>query len=37
MKPILVVLDLDRKIRIEVNVSYYITGKVLSMEYSNEW
>ena len=37
MKPILVVPDLDRKMRIEVNVSDYITGEVLSMEYSNEW
>jgi len=37
MKPILVVPDLDRKMRIEVNVSDYITGKVLSMECSNGW
>ena len=32
MEPILVVLNLDRKIRIEVNVSDYAMGGVLSME-----
>ena len=37
MKPILVVPDLDRKMRIEVNVSDYITEEVLSMECSNGW
>ena len=37
MKPILVVPDLDKKMRIEVNVSDYITGEVLSIECSNGW
>ena len=32
MKSILVVSDLDRKMRMKVNISDYITGGVLSME-----
>jgi len=32
---ILVALDLDRKLMIEVDVSDYMTGGVLSMEYSD--
>jgi len=31
-EPVLVVLGLDKKMRIEVDVSDYITGGVLSME-----
>ena len=31
-KPILVALDLDKRIRMEMNISDYITGGVLSME-----
>jgi len=33
---VLVVPDLDKKMRMEVNVSDYITGGVLSMECENE-
>ena len=36
-EPILVVLDLDRKIRMEVNASDYAMGGVLSMECSDRW
>jgi len=35
MEPILVAPDLDRKMRMEVDVSDYAIGKVLSMECSN--
>ena len=31
----LMVPDLDRKMRMKVNVSHYTTGGVLSMEYDN--
>ena len=31
-KPVLAVPDLDKKMRMEVNVSDYATGRVLSME-----
>ena len=32
---VLTVLDLDEKMRIEVNISDYMTGRVLSMEYKD--
>ena len=32
---VLASLDLDKKIRIEVNILYYIIGEVLSMEYED--
>jgi len=35
MEPILVALNLDKKMRIEVDISDYATGGVLSMEYSD--
>jgi len=35
MELVLVVPDLDRKMRIEVDVSDYVTGGVLSMECSD--
>jgi len=35
MEPILVVPDLDRKMRMEVDISDYIMGGVLSIEYRN--
>ncbi len=35
MEPILVVLDLDRKMRIEIDASDYVTGEVLLIECSN--
>ena len=31
-EPVLAVPDLDKKMRIEVDVSYYATGEVLSIE-----
>jgi len=31
-EPVLVAPDLDKKMRIEVDVSYYVTGEVLSIE-----
>ena len=34
-EPILVALDLDKKMRMEVDVSDYITGEVLLMECAN--
>jgi len=37
MEPILVALDLDRKIRIEIDTSDYTTGEILSMKCSNRW
>jgi len=37
MEPILVALDLDRKIRMEVDASDYATRKVLSIEYDDGW
>jgi len=36
IEPILVALDLDRKMRMKVDVSDYVTGGVLSMECDNE-
>jgi len=35
IEPILVVLNLDRKLKMEVDMSYYVTEGVLSMEYSD--
>ena len=35
MKPILVVLDLDRKIRIDTDVLNYVIEEVLLMKYSD--
>jgi len=35
MKPILVVLDLDKKIRIEIDMSDYTTEGILLMKCSN--
>jgi len=35
-KPVLAVLDLDKKMRIEVDVSDFATGGVLSMECEDE-
>jgi len=35
MKPILVVLDLDRKIRIDTDVLDYVIEEVLLMKYSD--
>ena len=35
-KPILVVLDLDKKIRMEVDASDYVTGRVLLMKCIDE-
>jgi len=32
---VLTVLDLDEKMRMEVNISDYMTGRVLSMEYKD--
>ena len=32
----LVVLDLDKKMRMKVDVSYYVTGGILSMECKDE-
>jgi len=34
-EPVLAVLDLDKKMRIEVNTLDYTTGGILSMEYKN--
>ena len=34
-EPVLAVLDLDKKMRIEVNMSDYTTREVLSMECEN--
>ena len=34
-EPVLTVLDLDKKIRMEVDVSDYATKKVLSMKYED--
>ena len=34
-KPVLAVLDLDKKMRMEVDVSDYVMKKVLSMEYKD--
>jgi len=34
-EPVLTVLDLDKKMRIEVNMSDYATREVLSMECEN--
>ena len=34
-EPVLAVLDLDKKMRIEVNMSDYATREVLSMECEN--
>jgi len=36
MKPVLAALDLDKKFRVEANVSNYTTGGVLSMKCSDE-
>jgi len=37
-EPVLAVLDLDKKMRIEVDTSDYTTGRVLSMEYKDgQW
>ena len=35
-RPVLVVLDLDKKFRIEADASNYVTGGVLSIKYSNK-
>jgi len=35
-KPVLVVLDLDKEFRVEINASNYATGKVLSMKCSDK-
>jgi len=37
MEPILIALDLDKKMRIEVDASDYAMKRVLSMEYSDRW
>ena len=34
-EPVLVALNLDKKMRIKVNESDYVTGGVLSMEYED--
>ena len=34
-EPVLAALDLDKKMRIEVDASNYATGEVLSMEYED--
>ena len=34
-EPILVVLDLNKKMRMEINISDYIIGRVLSVQYTN--
>jgi len=36
MKPVLVVLDLDKEFRVEADVSNYITGGVLLMKCSDK-
>jgi len=36
MRPVLVVPDLDKEIRVEADASEYTTGEVLSMKYKNE-
>jgi len=35
-KPVLAILDINREMRVEVDVSDYITGEVLSTKYENE-
>jgi len=35
-KLVLVALDLDKKIRMEVDASYYITRDILLMEYDDK-
>ena len=37
IEPICVVPDLDKKMRIEADVSDYTTKEVLLMEYSTSW
>ena len=34
-KPVLVILDLDKKIRMEIDASDFATGRVLSMKCEN--
>ena len=34
-EPVLVVLDLDKKMRIEVDISDYVIERVLSMKYED--
>jgi len=36
MWPVLVALDLDKEMRVEVDVSEYAIGEVLSMKYEDE-
>ena len=36
IRPVLVVLDLDKEFRVEVDVSNYTTGQVLSIKYLNK-
>jgi len=35
-QPVLVVLDLDRKMRVKADASEYATGRVLSMKYEDK-
>jgi len=35
-KPVLAILDINREMRVEVDVSDYVTGEVLSTKYENE-
>jgi len=36
MEPVLITLDLDKKMRVEVDVSDFAIGEVLSMKYKDE-
>jgi len=36
MQPVLVVLDLDKEMRVEVDTSEYAIGGVLSIKYEDE-
>jgi len=36
MEPVLIILDLDKNMRVEVDVSDFAIGGVLSMKYKDE-
>ena len=36
MRPVLVVPDLDKEMKVEANISKYATGEMLSMKYEDE-
>ena len=36
MEPVLIILDLDKKMRVDVDVSDFAIGEVLSMKYKDE-